>query len=102
MELNEQKYQELLSFIKSEILGEGDENVILDRDTSLEDDLGVTGIDADKFILKFSRKFNVDLSNFNIDSYFEPEFSFWLFGRKKRKRFTIKELENAILTGVLK
>lgn len=102
MELNEQKYQELISFIKSEILGEGDENVILDRDTSIEEDLGVTGIDADKFILEFSRKFNVDLSGFNIDNYFEPEFSFLLFEKKKKKRFTIKELENAILTGVLK
>ena len=102
MAIDELKYDELLAFIRAEILGKRDESLVLDRDTSLEEDLGLSGIDADQFILKFSNEFNVDISGFNIDDYFEPEFSFWLFGKKKRRRFTIKELENAILTGVLK
>lgn len=41
--------------------------------SKLEDDLGLTGDDAVEFILDFSRKFNVDISNFVISDYFSNE-----------------------------
>ena len=81
----------------------------LNRETKLEDDLGITGDDAVDFFDKFSKEFNVDLSALDLQRYFESEgvglinFS-WLFGkRKKVKRslheITIADLERAIEFG---
>ncbi|WP_346320572.1 DUF1493 family protein [Chitinophaga sp. YIM B06452] len=89
----------LISFIRNEILGEGDEAIIVNRDTSLERDLGLSGIDAEKFILKFAQTFNVDIHDFNIDEYFEPEFE---FKQKHRNNFTVSKLEESIRLGYLR
>jgi acyl carrier protein len=77
------------------------------RESELEVDLGITGDDADEFIVKFGEKFNVDIENFNPNEYFlsEGEDHFqtiksWLFGSKVkkngRKRITVGDLEKAI------
>ena len=42
--------------------------------TSLRDDLGVDGEDAEELMLAYSKKFNVDLSNFKFDRYFCSEY----------------------------
>jgi len=80
------------------------------KETRIEDDLGVSGDDAVEFIIAFGKKFNVDISNFMIAEYFEPEGDIILptiigffTGRKKQKKkfLTVGHLENAIIAGRL-
>lgn len=80
------------------------------RETTLERDLGMTGDDAIEFILEFSQRFNVDISQFNIRLYFEPEGDSILpnvfrsiTGKKKskQKELTIGDLEHSVMKGKL-
>lgn len=34
--------------------------------TSIENGLGITGDDGEDFIIEFSRKYNIDISNFHL------------------------------------
>lgn len=81
-------------------------------DMELEEDLGITGDDADEFIMTFSERFNVSTKNFKSSDYFasESEDPFqtvagWLFGKKLkkngRKRITLGDLEKAVEEGEL-
>ena len=82
---------------------------------TLEDDLGVTGDDADDFMDTFSKRFNVESGDFDFHRYFEMEgFSVWPFsiftnwlhrrwGIKKyeqREPLTVAMLQHAIDLGV--
>lgn len=49
---------------------------IITLTTTLGNDLGVDGDDADDFFDAFSRKFRVDLSSLQLDRHFGPE-GFW-------------------------
>jgi hypothetical protein len=82
----------------------------LNADTKLEYDLGITGDDAVEFLIEYSNKFNVDVSDFNIAMYFMPEGDTVLpaiirfFTRKKalkQKELTIGDLEKGIVAGNL-
>jgi acyl carrier protein len=68
--------------------------------TSLENDLGVTGADALEFIVAYGTFFNVDVSNFMAADYFNAEGES-LFFRAKMKSFTVGHLLNGILAGRL-
>lgn len=91
--------EDLIRFIQDEI---ADTKITIHEKTCIEADLGISGIDADKFIVNFSRKFNVDLSEFNIDNYFEPEIDLLIYKGKRRIQLTVGDLENAIREGKLK
>jgi hypothetical protein len=77
--------------------------------SKLEEDLGMTGDDASEFISEFSKVFNVDISNFDYDSYFSSEgdgvldyFFSLIKGKKKKKMFlTISDLHESIKKGKL-
>lgn len=80
------------------------------RDTALEKDLGISGDDAVDFLLDFSKKFNIDMSKFDIRKYFFPEGDFMLpiilrliTGKKREKISELKlgDLEKAIIAGRL-
>lgn len=43
-------------------------------DTSLRDDLGVDGEDAEELMINYSNEFHVDLSNFVFKRHFSSEF----------------------------
>jgi hypothetical protein len=45
----------------------------LQPDTRLEDDLGVTGLDAVEFIDKWAQTFSVEVQDFPYRRYFRPE-----------------------------
>ncbi|HEV3426846.1 MAG TPA: DUF1493 family protein [Paraburkholderia sp.] len=68
----------------------------------LEDDLGVTGDDADDFMGAFSRRFNVESGDFDFHRYFEMEgLSVWpfsIFTNWLHKRWGIKKYEREPLT----
>lgn len=81
----------------------------LKRTTMIEDDLKITGDDAVEFIIAYGKRFNVDISNFKTDKYFDYEgdklfliISRLLFSRKRRdKSLTIEDLEKGIQSGRL-
>lgn len=104
---------ELEAFIRKEI-GLSPRKPLNPTDT-LEDDLGVTGDDADNFMGAFSKRFNVGPGDFDFHRYFEIEgFSVWPFcmfanwlhrqwGIKKydqREPLTLAMLQRAIDLGI--
>jgi acyl carrier protein len=89
------KYSFPLSFRKKE----------LTRETSIENDLRITGDDADEFIIAFGKEFNVDVSKFPIGDYFgdegDPILPAILGKERKLKKLTIGQLEKAVVAGHL-
>jgi acyl carrier protein len=67
----------------------------LSESTRLEEDLGISGVDASALMSKFSTHFGVDLSDFDFYQHFRPEgFSVtWLFrkpnGMKDHGRYPV-------------
>ena len=75
----------------------------VDRNTRLQSDLGIYGEDAIEFLEKFADRFNVDISEFNVDRYFRQEGFDPFFALKKVLKLvpdfnelTISDLEKAI------
>ena len=75
------------------------------RETRIEQDLGITGVEAYEFIDAFRKQFSVDVSNFKFESYFESEGDWilptlvrFLLGKKKRDKMilTLGDLEKAV------
>ncbi|WP_322046288.1 DUF1493 family protein [Paraburkholderia sp. J67] len=104
---------ELEDFVRREI-GLSSKRQLNASDT-LEDDLGVTGDDADDFMDAFAKHFNVEPGDFDFHRYFEMEgFSMWPFsiftnwlhrrwGIQKyepREPLTVGMLQRAIELGV--
>lgn len=90
-------FGELIAFIKEQI---GEDNISVDRSTMIEDDLGVTGDEADELIINISKKYHVDISDFDFGKYFYSEPSiFPVYGKKPP--LTIGHIEKAIITGRL-
>ena len=84
--------------LESERWGLGE--IDIQRSTRIEQDLKLTGHDAVEFIVTFGKEFDVDVSGFMADDYFEPEglcIIDFLFKKKKKKSLTIGDLENAII-----
>lgn len=82
----------------------GVHDISISRDSLIEDDLSITGDDAADLILAFSKKYEVDISNFNFNEYFYDEPSIMdviNFNNKSVKPFTVGHLEKAILAGRL-
>ena len=82
----------------------------LNRNTSLEKDIGLTGDDAVEFMLEYSKNFKVDLSLFEISKYFYPEGDAFLsdlvnsITKKKGKKqgeLTLGDLEKGVIAGRL-
>lgn len=83
---------ELVSFIREET---GEFKMDISVSTQIEDDLGVTGGEGVELIIKFAKRFNVDITSFEFDQYFHPEPN--LFNtRRTIKPLTIGQLESAI------
>jgi len=102
-------FSEIVSLIEGK-MGRYERKKLL-RETCLEADLGMTGDDAFEFLEDFSKKFNVDLSDFKIQEYFAPErdglllglMSFFIGKRNlpPKKELTIGDLERAVSAGKL-
>jgi hypothetical protein len=78
-------------------------------ESNLEMDLGIYGDDEEELILAYAKKFNVDLSKFNIADHVAPEgdtFIPWIisvFSSKPKKRVDLKvsDLVDGVLSGIL-
>jgi hypothetical protein len=71
--------------------------------TKIEKDLMLTGDDAVEFIIHYGKLFSVDVSNFKINQYFEPEGMNWLLPKTvpNKKILTVGDLEKGIIAGKL-
>ncbi len=99
--------ERLKKFITTK-LGVEDNEVV--SEARLEEDLGMYGDDAMEFIAKFSKEFNVEVSDFKAADYFSPEGDIFLpmlvralTGKKKKKHkeLLVHHLEKAIIAGRL-
>ena len=80
------------------------------RETDLVKDLQLKGDDAYEFICLFSKKFNVDIVDFNFEEYFYAEGD-WIFQKilglilkkkeESKKRITLGDLERGAKEGKL-
>lgn len=89
-------YSDLISFLDV-LFGEGDQITL---DTSLEEDLGITGEEAEELIVKFSIRFVVNIDQFHFSKYFYPEPPSGVL-HPGIKRLTVGHLLNAIEAGRL-
>jgi len=85
-------FEDLVLFIRNEI---SEFQKQITREKLIEDDLGVTGDEADELIISFSQSFFVDIIDFNFSKYFYSEPPSF-FDTEKRHRLTIGDLEKAI------
>ncbi|MFT4734460.1 MAG: hypothetical protein ACI9K1_001417 [Arcticibacterium sp.] len=88
----------------------GDSNTALLDSTTLQNDLSIWGDDAVDFLEAYGKRFEVDLSEFDITKYFKPEGDAILpaivrfFTGKKPPEYiplTLGDLENGIKQGKL-
>lgn len=101
------KQSELYEFILKESYLE---NIIVDDNTRLTADLGINGDDGVELILKYSKQFNVDVSNFMAGKYFEGDGNQFIssilkiFSQQnsnKIKELTVGDLKKGIINGKL-
>ena len=93
----EKDFQVLILFVRDQIR---EYKKSITRETSIENDLGVTGEEAAELLSSFSAKFNVDISKFDFDKYFNEEPNVFVEHRNILT-FTIGHLEKAMIAGFL-
>ena len=84
--------------------------ITLTEQTRVKEDLKINGDDADRFLIDFGKEFNVDITKFKIDEYFDDEGDpilptlIRVIGGKKNKetkQLTLQDLERAVVAGRL-
>ncbi len=95
---NENRFEELASFVAQQV---GRYDVSITRATLIEDDLGVAGGDADDLIVAFSKRYNVDIADFNFAKYLYDEPGIFSLENRIVKPFTVGHLEKAIIAARL-
>ena len=104
---NDEGFEKIKRFV---IEQRWDYSFLLERTTKIEKDLKITGDDAVEFIFAFSKQFNVDVSNFMMTEYFEPEgdkilpaiIRFFTGQKKaKNKELLLGDVERAVEAGKL-
>jgi len=95
---NEKLFNELVMFVRNQI---GVYDTLITRKTLIEDELGVTGDDAEDLLITFSRRYNIDISNFNFTKYFYDEPGVFNLQNRKIEPLTVGHLEKAIIAGRL-
>ena len=88
----------LVAFVREQI---NEFNYSITRETLIEDDLGITGDDAEELILAFSKKYNVNIDSFQFSKYFFDEPGVFNLQRKKISPLNLGHLEKAIKAGRL-
>lgn len=96
-------FEEILVLIPDQMFPKDKER---SRELRVEDDLRIYGDDAADFILRFSDRFSVDISDLVLDKYFTKETAFYFLAKRLSKRnrasLTLGDLEKAVIAGELK
>jgi hypothetical protein len=92
--MSEEVLEQVISLIEKKM---GRYRKPITRKTCLEKDLGMTGDDAVEFLLDYHKKYNVDLSKFDIRKYFMPEGDVFGMSSHKAKELTVGDLERGII-----
>jgi len=72
-------FELVLHFVKNQI---GKHNFFLTKETTIENDLRITGDDADEFMIEFFKEFQIDVKDYDFRNHFEVE-GFALFNLAK-------------------
>ena len=108
--MGDSNFQTLKEFIVEE---SGVYNEEVTPDARLYDDLGIYGDDASELLVKYGKKFNVDVSKFMAADYFKGEGGIdWIIDGLARlftgkiissglKVLTVRDLEKGIFAGKL-
>lgn len=94
----EKRFVELVAFVREQIR---EFDLPVTKETLIEDDLGVTGDEANELIIAFGKRYNVDISNFWFEKYFYDEPNVFKSQGRVIVPFTIGYLEKAIIAGRL-
>ncbi len=93
-----QIFEKLLGLIREY----ANDDSIINKDTLLENDLGITGDDAYDLIIKISKVFNLNISAFNFSNYFAPEpHIFPIVLPPRKKELSVGDILDAIQIGQL-
>ncbi|CAL1519026.1 DUF1493 family protein [Chitinophaga sp. MM2321] len=95
--MKEETFIDLVTFIHNY---SGSFDLPIRMETSIENDLGITGDDGEDLIVEFSKKYSVDIKNFYFTKYFYPEPSMMPMP-KEIKILTVGHLMKAIEAGRL-
>ena len=83
-------YNDLIKFAIEEAMLP--KRTVLNQESGLYEELGLTGADAIEFIIAYGKKFNVDVSNFMAADYFAAEGMNFFEGNGGKKALTIGDL----------
>ena len=70
MEINDGLENRVLTFVRENLLSRTEK---VSTETTINHDIGIVGLEAYDFMNLFAEEFNVDLTNFDFDLYFDPE-----------------------------
>lgn len=93
--------QELIDFIAEETRTKPSK---IHKDSLLEKDLGLYGDEAGDFLTAYSKRYNVDISQFPFSTYFNPEgmpLMRGFFNQAKTKELSVNDLYEGIQKGSL-
>ena len=94
--------EKLINFIEQE---RGKYKFEINRNTLLQTDLEIYGLDAIDFISKFSIFFGVDTQSLNLNKYFKGDgidfFSIFRINDKIKKEISVGNLEESIINKKL-
>lgn len=97
-QLSEIDFLSLVSFIREQIR---EDKMLINRETLIEDQLGVTGDEAEELIIAFAKQYNVNIDNFIFRNYFYDEPGLFNIPNRVIKPLNIGHLERAIIAGAL-
>ncbi len=97
-QLSENQFAELVYFIRNQIR---EDEIPITRETLIEDNLGVTGDEAEELIRNFAKTYNINIDNFVFMNYFFEEPNIYNSSGRTLKPFTVGHMEKAIIVGRL-
>ncbi len=98
--------QEVIGFIEK--FNPVFEDIAMDEYTTIEEDLRITGEDANDLFIEYAKYFKVDISKFMISDFFQEECSFYAGPKLSQKKdaqtlkpFTVGDLVKGVKAGKL-
>ncbi|WP_320052103.1 DUF1493 family protein [uncultured Acetobacteroides sp.] len=98
--VNKESFDTLVKFFE-DLLG-----IKINAETILFKDLSLVGHDASEFMIRFSERFEVDLTDFKFNDYFVEEsnipFLYWIYFFFRKEKLKRKEISVPHLLEIIK